>query len=125
MKTSSQDFRYAVKLRFWNAPNNNINSLITQPDTNKFSNSCWYFLAITPERRIIYDVMEELQYNRGFQTSKQTELFAPAMPFMALLRTTCDHLLREFKKYGDSKSVLYHVNQTALQIGWLIGYYLI
>ncbi len=73
--------------------------------------------------RIIHDAMEELQYNRGFQTSKQTELFAPAMPFMVLLRTKCDYLLREFKKYGDSKSILYHINQTALQIGWLIGYY--
>lgn len=73
--------------------------------------------------RIIHDATEELIYNRGFQTSKQTELFAPAMPFMVLLRTKCDHLLRELKKYGDSKSILYHINQTALQIGWLIGYY--
>ena len=73
--------------------------------------------------RVMYDAMRELSYNRPFTYKKQTALFAPAMPFMFLLRYNTKQKLKELKKNGDETSALYHINHIAVQIGWLIGYF--
>ena len=74
--------------------------------------------------RVIYDAMQELSYYRPITYKKQTALFAPAMPFMFLLRNNTKQKLKELKKSGKKISVIYHINHVAVQIGWLIGYFM-
>lgn len=73
--------------------------------------------------RVIHDLVHELYLGRQYSTHKQVELFAPLTPFTILLKTKCRDNLRKLKKNGHSKAVLYHINHTAVQIGWLIGYF--
>ena len=73
--------------------------------------------------RVIFDLMEELYSAKKESSEKQKELFAPPIPFIILLKTTCNDVINELNEYGDETSVLYHINHTAVQIGWLIGYY--
>ena len=75
--------------------------------------------------RVIFDLMEELYCAKkeSNNNEKQDEFFVPPIPFTILLKTLCNDVINDLNEYGDEKSVLYHINHTAVQIGWLIGYY--
>lgn len=74
--------------------------------------------------RVIWDSMETLYNNRPLKlvisNEKQTELFCPQDSLIELLKKTTAETIQEWE---NRMPMLFVINQTALQIGWLIGYY--
>jgi hypothetical protein len=77
--------------------------------------------------RVLLDVIDELLVNKSFSMFKKEQSgFVPTIPFMVLLKTKCKSVLKDLKEqyYEEEKEAkLYHINHTAVQIGWLIGYF--
>lgn len=70
---------------------------------------------------VIWDSVGELRYN--YPTAKyERDSLVPVMPFILMLRQKCKKILKELNG-NDEAAPLYHVNQTAVQIGWIIGYF--
>ncbi len=72
--------------------------------------------------KVIWDTMEELSFNRD-TLEKQTELLCPQKDFLKLLVDKTDRDIREWEERFSKKSILYAVNQTTMQIAWLMGYF--
>ena len=74
--------------------------------------------------RYIFDMMDELAMERGFRSgnqSKQTEIFCSVDRLMSIFRTHADDLRNESQEAGTDMTL--DINQTAIQIGYLMGYY--
>ncbi len=72
--------------------------------------------------RVIGDTMEELRFNQdGFK--EQTEWFCPQDNFLQLLVDKTDRDILAWKDSNIEKPILYAVNQTIIQIAWLMGYF--
>jgi hypothetical protein len=72
--------------------------------------------------RVIWDTMEELSLNR-ITVKKQTEWFCPQDSFLQLLVKKIDRNIRAWEDSHRTKPVLYAVNQIAMQIAWIMGYF--
>jgi len=70
---------------------------------------------------VIWDSVGELRYDYPYAKYERDSL-VPVMPFILLLREKCKKILKELNE-NDKAAPLYHVNQTAVQIGWIIGYF--
>lgn len=70
--------------------------------------------------RVIHELFYRLDLLQK-DSNYDVELLAPVIPFMALLKTKSLDILNKFKNNRKSSSVLYHINQTAVQIGWITG----
>lgn len=74
--------------------------------------------------RVIVDAIQTLYHNRPLKhvisNQKQTELFCPQDRFIQLLKNTTKDTIKEWK---NRMPLLFVINQTAFQIGWLMGYY--
>jgi len=73
--------------------------------------------------RVIFDAMEELNTNHRldfYTKQKQTELFCPQDQFIVLLKKATDKTTRDWK---NRLPMLYAINQTTIQLGWLMGYF--
>jgi len=79
--------------------------------------------------RVVYDAMGELGYNQELnfiRNVKQTELFCPQDMFIKLAKKTIPKSIKEWKEGSIFRSLLYPlyaVNQTTIQLGWLMGYF--
>lgn len=74
--------------------------------------------------RYLYDMMDELGIERSFRSGnklKQTEIFCSPDRLMVIFREHAHALRKENKKAG--KDIVLDINQTAVQIGYLMGYY--
>jgi len=75
--------------------------------------------------RHLFDMSTELQVARDFHLGelavKQTDFFCPAQQLLAIFKKRSTVTERERKKYD--KNILLDINQTAIQIGYLMGYY--
>ncbi len=72
--------------------------------------------------RVIWDTMEELNFNRD-TFEKQTELFCPQDEFLQLLVHKTDQDIHAWEDSIETKPILHAVNQTAMQIAWIMGYF--
>ena len=70
---------------------------------------------------VIWDSVGELRYDYP-DAKYEKDSLVPVMPFILLLREKCKKIIKELNE-NDEAAPLYHVNQTAVQIGWLIGYF--
>jgi len=70
---------------------------------------------------VIWDSVGELRYEYTYAKYERDSL-VPVMPFILMLRRKCKKILKELTE-NDESAPLYHVNQTAVQIGWIIGYF--
>jgi len=80
--------------------------------------------------RVIFDTLNELNDNHRYKNitsmgKKQTELFCPQDTFLKLLITTTTENINELKDelFDDVNIIMYAINQTAIQIGWIAGYF--
>jgi hypothetical protein len=74
--------------------------------------------------RFIWDSIQTLYHNRPLKLAvlnqKQTEFFCPQDRFIQLLKKITKDTVKEWE---NRMPLLFVINQTAFQIGWLIGYY--
>ena len=78
--------------------------------------------------RVTMDILDELSENReayfnGKSSSKQDSLFCPSETFIKLMLMMGGEQFTEWKEQLDDLSDNYVLNQMAIQIGWLIGYF--
>lgn len=77
--------------------------------------------------RFIMDMMERLGSNRRltlkYSHQKQEELFCPQNEFFVFLMPLINEQHHEWQETLDGKSINYAINQLAIQIAWLIGYF--
>ena len=77
--------------------------------------------------RFVMDIMERLGSNRRltlkYSDQKQEEFFCPQNEFFAFLIPLINEQHHEWQETLDGKSINYAVNQLAIQIAWLIGYF--
>ncbi len=74
--------------------------------------------------RYVFDVMGELKTAHSFQSgdqSKQTEMFCSIDRLMVIFKQQADDLKKESTQVGED--MMLDINQTAIQIGYLMGYY--
>ena len=74
--------------------------------------------------RYLFDMMDELGIERSFRSdnqSKQTAVFGSPDRLMILFKEHAQALKKESKR--EEKDITLYVNQTAIQIGYLMGYY--
>lgn len=72
--------------------------------------------------RVIWDTMQELNFNRDI-FNKQAQWFCPQADLLKLLANQVDRNIRTWKDSSITKPILYAVNQAAMQIAWLMGYF--
>ena len=72
--------------------------------------------------RVVWDTMEELRFNQDI-LKEQTEWFCPQDEFLEFLVNQTDRDIKAWKDSLEIKPILYAVNQTALQIAWVMGYF--
>lgn len=78
--------------------------------------------------RVVMDIMEELSYHRktsfkGLRLEKQKELFCSQDILIKLMLLVGSEQCAKWRKELDGLSDNYVINQLAIQIGWLIGYF--
>lgn len=79
--------------------------------------------------RVAMDIINELSANRvayyfkGKDAPKQDDLFCPSETFIKLMLLMGGEQFTEWKEQLDGRSNHYVLNQMAIQIGWLIGYF--
>ena len=77
--------------------------------------------------RVIMEMMERLKSNRGvsikYAKQKQEELFCPQNEFFALLIPLVNEQHHEWQETLSEKSINCAINQLAIQVAWLIGYF--
>lgn len=77
--------------------------------------------------RFVMDIMERLGSNRRqtlkYSQQKQEELFCPQNEFFSFLIPLINEQHHEWQETLDGKSINYAINQLAIQIAWLIGYF--
>jgi hypothetical protein len=74
--------------------------------------------------RHLFDMIGELDIERSFQSgnqSKQTEMLCSIDRLMIIFKQQADELRKENTQ--AEKDMMLDINQTAIQIGYLIGYY--
>ena len=74
--------------------------------------------------RCLFDMIGELNMERPFQAghpSKQTEMFCSIDRLMVMFKQHANDLKKESNEAG--KDMMLEINQTAIQIGYLMGYY--
>jgi hypothetical protein len=74
--------------------------------------------------RCLFDMIGELEIERSFQSgnqSKQTEMFCSIDRLMVIFKQHADDLRKESTE--AERDVMLDINQTAIQIGYLMGYY--
>ena len=72
--------------------------------------------------RVVWDTMEELGWNR-VTVKKQTKWFCPQDSFLQLLVKKTDQDIHAWENSYITKPILYAVNQTTMQIAWIMGYF--
>jgi hypothetical protein len=72
--------------------------------------------------RVIGDTMQDLNFNRD-TLKKQTQWFCPQVDLLKLLANQVDRNIRTWKDSSIAKPILHAVNQSAMQIAWLMGYF--
>ncbi len=73
--------------------------------------------------RIIMDMMENLSNSRSSLFKKQKDLFCPQNEFFAFLIPLVNEQHKKWQEDLDGVSINYAINQLAIQIGWLTGYF--
>lgn len=77
--------------------------------------------------RFIMDLMSELSNNRddklGFSRQKQKELFCSQDKFADFLIPLVQKQHQEWVEFLSGQSIHHPINQVAIQIGWIIGYF--
>jgi len=74
--------------------------------------------------RCLFDMIEELGTERRFRSgnqSKQTEMFCSIDRLMVIFRQHADDLRKESTE--AERDMMLDINQTAIQLGYLMGYY--
>ena len=72
--------------------------------------------------KVIWDTMEELRFNQDI-FKEQTQWFCPQGDFIHLLVSFTRRNVRAWKDSLITKPILYAVNQAAMQIAWIMGYF--
>lgn len=72
--------------------------------------------------RVVWDTMEALKFNRD-AFKKQTQWFCPQNGLLRLLVNQTGRNIHAWKDSLITKPILYAVNQAAMQIAWIMGYF--
>ena len=73
--------------------------------------------------RIIMNIMKNLSIHRPNFLEKQKEVICPQNEFFAFLIPLVDEQHKKWQEDLDELSINYAINQLAIQIGWLVGYF--
>ena len=73
--------------------------------------------------RIIMDMMKNLSNSRSNLTKKQKDFICPQNEFFAFLIPLVNEQHEKWLEDLDGLSINHAINQLAIQIGWLIGYF--